>query len=79
MTSTIGKEMSIVLQSGMSAQETSISMYHEVLEAASVRTLNPSFAEYGEAEYEAAAVAAHAQYGYATIDNSNIMLKNSGF
>ena len=77
----IGSRFQIQLRSGMSEQEISISLYHEVLEAATVASLRPpaSVMEFNEGDFEQAAQTAHAEFGPATPDNLNRLLQSYGF
>lgn len=77
----IGNRFHIQLRSGMSNDEISISLYHEVLEAATVASLHPpdSVMEFNEGDFEHAAQTAHAQLGPATPDNLNRLLQSHGF
>lgn len=77
----VGSRFHILLRGGVSDDETSISLYHEVLEAATVASLRPpdSVMEFNEGDFERAAQTAHAQYGPATPANLNRMLQSYGF
>ena len=76
-----GYRFYIRLQVGMSEREISISLYHEVLEAATVASLRPpdSVIEFNEGDFERVAKAAHAEYGLATPANLNRLLQSYGF
>ena len=76
-----GYRFRILLQAGMSEDEISISLYHEVLEAATVACLRPpdSVMEFNEGDFERAAQAGHAQFGPATPENLNRLLQSYGF
>jgi hypothetical protein len=65
----------------MDESELSISLYHEVLEAATVAAENPpeSVVEFNEGDFEAAARSAHRRYGIASPRTLNEMLENFGF
>ena len=80
-TRTIARRMAIVLQRGMSAEEVSISLYHEVLEAATTGIVDPpaSVQELNEAGFEQMARLFHARLGPATIESLSRMLKELGF
>lgn len=80
-TSTVAGRMTVVLQSGLSAEEVSISLYHEVLEAATVTRMQPpaSVLELNEAGFEEVARRFHATLGPATIESLSQMLKELGF
>ena len=76
-----GKRLRILLRDDMDDEELSISLYHEVLEAAAVAAENPpaSVMEFNEGNFEQAARAAHARYGCASPQNLNEMLAEFGF
>jgi hypothetical protein len=80
-TSIIGREFEIILASGMSAKELSVTLYHEVLEAAAVASDDPPEAliEFNESDFDAAAYAAHDQFGPASPATLNLMLRSHGF
>lgn len=63
------------------AEEHSISLYHEILEGASVAATNspPAVCELNEAGYEAAARDYHRRLGPASPDRLNEMLAGFGF
>lgn len=80
-TSIIGHEMEIILASGLSEKELSVTLYHEVLEAVAVASDHPpqSLIEFNEADFDAAAYAAQDQYGPASPLTLNLMLRSHGF
>ena len=80
-TRTIGSRMVIVLQRGLSSEEISISLYHEVLEAATASAVSPpaSVHELNEAGFDEKARLFHAKMGPATIESLSEMLKELGF
>ena len=65
----------------LSADEISISLYHEILEAATVAIAAPpaAVAMFNEADFERAARDAHAQLGRANAENLDRMLHSFGF
>jgi len=67
----------VLIQAGLSDPELSISLYHEILEAATVASLHPpdSVMEFNEGDFERAAKAAHAEWG----DASPEMSQSYGF
>jgi hypothetical protein len=71
----------ILLRDGMDETELSISLYHEILEAATVAAENPpeSVMEFNEGDFENAARSAHAQYGIVSGRTLNEMLAKFGF
>lgn len=76
-----GKRLYVLLRAGLDERELSISLYHEVLEAATVAAEHPPAAviEFNEAAFERAAQAAHAKLGPATPGTLNQMLVEFGF
>lgn len=80
-TSIIGREFEITLSSGLTGEELSVTLYHEVLEAAAVASDDPpeSLVEFNEADFDAAAYAAHAKFGPASPATLNHMLRFHGF
>jgi hypothetical protein len=81
-TTIVGPNISIELSaSALSPDEVSVSIYHEVLEAATVGALTPpaTVCELNEAGFEAAAQAAHRVFGAATPETLNRMLDSFGF
>ena len=76
-----GKSFSILIQAGMDEEELSITLYHEVLEAATVAVNSPppAVAEFNEGDFERAAHAMHRQLGPASPVTLSLMLKQSGF
>jgi hypothetical protein len=77
----IAREFFITLQSGLSDQELSITLYHEVLEAAAVAATDPpeSVMTFNEADFERAAYQAHRRFGEASPENLDQMLQSYGF
>ena len=77
----IGREFRLLIQAGLSDRELSISLYHEILEAATVGSWPPpeSVLEFNEGDFEQAAQAAHEKWGDATPENLNRMLQSYGF
>lgn len=80
-TRTIVREFRLLIRSGLSAEELSITLYHEILEAASVASANPPAAvmDFNEADFEQAARSAHGRWGNASLTNLNLMLQFHGF
>ena len=80
-TSISGREFRLLIRAGLSEQELSVTLYHEILEAATVGSLRPpdSVMEFNEGDFERAAHAAHAEWGNATPENLNRMLQSLGF
>lgn len=78
----IGSTIEITLCSrNLSPREISISLYHEVLEAAAVASLNPppAVCVMNEADFEASAHDAFSKLGHATPTTLNKMLVDLGF
>jgi hypothetical protein len=76
-----GTRLHIFLRADLDEAELSISLYHEVLEAATVATEHPPAAvsEFNEGDFERAAKQAHARLGVASPENLNRMLAEFGF
>lgn len=76
-----GNQFHIVLREGMDEGELSVSLYHEILESATVAAENPpeSVMEFNEADFEESARSAHARYGLPSPRSLNEMLENFGF
>jgi len=57
----IGTNLEILIRSGLSDEEFSVTLYHEILEAATVASANPpvSVIDFNESDFERAAYAAH--------------------
>jgi hypothetical protein len=77
----VGREFRLVIRSGLPDLELSITLYHEILEAATVASLHPpeSVCELNEAGFEAAARQAQQKWGDASVENVNRMLQFYGF
>ena len=75
-TSAIAREFRLLIRAGLSEEELSITLYHEILEAASVAIANPpaSVMDFNEADSERAARAAHERWGNASSANLNLLL-----
>ncbi len=76
-----GKSFHISLRSDLSERELSISLYHEVLEAATLAADHPpdTVLEFNEGAFERAAQAAYTKLGPATPETLNEMLVEFGF
>ena len=79
-TRAIVREFRLLIRSGLSEEELSITLYHEILEAASVATADPpsSVIDFNEADFERAARNAHERWGNASVMNLNLMLQFHG-
>ena len=80
-TSAIVREFRLLIRSRMSEEELSITLYHEILEAASVAVTNPpnTVIDFNEADFELAAQNAHKRWGDASPANLNLLLQFHGF
>jgi hypothetical protein len=76
-----GSRFYVLLRADMEETELSVSVYHEVLEAATVAAEDPPDAvmELNEGDFERAAQTAHAKYGVATPETVNQLLADFGF
>jgi hypothetical protein len=76
-----GSRFYISLRNDLSEVDLSVSLYHEVLEAAAVAADRPpdSIMEFNEGDFERAAQSAHARLGLATAERLNQMLAEFGF
>ena len=80
-TSAIAREFRLLIRSRLSEEELSITLYHEILEAAAVALANPpaGVMDFNEADFERAARDAHKRWGNASPDNLNLLLQFHGF
>ena len=80
-TSAVVREFRLLVRAGLSEEELSITLYHEILEAASVAIANPpaSVMDFNEANFEQAAHAAHERWGNAAPASLNLLLQFHGF
>jgi hypothetical protein len=80
-TSAIARNCRLLIRAGLSEAELSITLYHEVLEAASVAIEIPpaSVIDFNEADFERAAHEAHERWGNASPANLNLVLQFHGF
>jgi hypothetical protein len=76
-TGIVGKEFRLLIRSDLPEEELSITLYHEVLEAVSVASINPpaSVMDFNEADFERAARAAHEEWGNASPQNLSRLLR----
>jgi hypothetical protein len=76
-----GSRFHIFPRNDLNEAELSISIYHEVLEAATVAADHPpeSVLEFNEGDFERAARAAHTRLGAASAEHLNQMLAEFGF
>ena len=80
-TSGIAREFRLLIRAGLSEPELSITLYHEILEAASVAIASPpaTVIDFNEADFERAAHEAHERWGNASPANLNLLLQFHGF
>ena len=80
-TSAIAGRFRLFIRSGLSEEELSITLYHEILEAASVALANPpaSVMDFNEADFERAAHDAQKRWGNASPANLDLLLQFHGF
>jgi hypothetical protein len=76
-----GSRFHVLLRADLEERELSVSLYHEVLEAATVAAEHPPEAvlDFNEGAFERAAQAAHAGSGPASPETLNQMLVGFGF
>ncbi|PYJ86214.1 MAG: hypothetical protein DME22_06120 [Verrucomicrobia bacterium] len=77
----VGNEFRLMIRADLDEQELSITLYHEILEAASVASLHPpsAVAEFNEGDFERAAQTWHEKLGVVTPEKLNDMLQSFGF
>ena len=77
----VGKEFRLLIRAGLSQRELSVTLYHEILEAAAVASCYPpaSVVAFNEGDFEQAAQAVHDQLGEASQEKLNRMLQSYGF
>ncbi|HEX3988139.1 MAG TPA: hypothetical protein VHZ30_01830 [Verrucomicrobiae bacterium] len=77
----VGREFRLAIRAGLSDEELSVSLYHEILEGATVASFHPPEAvcELNEAGFEAAAWRSQRTWGDASVENLNRMLQFYGF
>jgi hypothetical protein len=80
-TQTIAGKFRLFIRSGLSEEELSITLYHEILEAASVAIASPPVGvmDFNEADFERAARDAHERWENASPANLNLLLQFHGF
>ena len=76
-----GNEFRLCLRANLDGRELSVTLYHEVLEAASVASENPpiQMMDFNESDFEKAAQSMHDRFGEATPEKLNRMLQLHGF
>ena len=80
-TGIVGMNFDLEIRGGLDERELSVTLYHEILEAASVASLDPPPAvmDLNEADFERIAYAMHADLGPASPATVNRMLQLHGF
>ena len=80
-TSAIARHFRLLIRAGLREAELSITLYHEILEAAPVAIGIPpaSVIDFNEADFERAAHEAHKRWGNASPANLNLLLQFHGF
>lgn len=80
-TTIVLRNFRLFIRTGLNEDELSVTLYHEILEAATVAEENPPAAvmDFNEADFERAAHEAHARWGDASPDNLNRLLQFHGF
>ena len=80
-TTIVGNRFRLMVQAGVDEAELSVTLYHEILEAAAVAAFHPpaKLVEFNEAAFEHAAQEAHRLLGNASPSNLNRMLQFYGF
>ncbi|HEV2436767.1 MAG TPA: hypothetical protein VG077_12275 [Verrucomicrobiae bacterium] len=71
----------MLVRAGLSEEELSVTLYHEILEAASVAVPDPpaNVIDFNESDFERAAREAHERWGNASPANRNLRLQFHGF
>ena len=80
-TSISGNKFRLLLRRGLSDEELSVTLFHEVLEAATVagRSCPAAVVDFNEGDFEREARVAHKHFGAASPENLNRMLQQFGF
>ena len=80
-TGIVGRKFHLLIRSGLSDKEFSVTLYHEILEAMTVACFDPpaSVTDFNEGDFERAGYEAHEQLGAASPENLNRMLQSYGF
>jgi hypothetical protein len=77
----VGRGFDLLIRAGLSQSELSVTLYHEILEAAKAAIENPPAAirELNEGDFDQAAYQAHEQFGEVSPQNLDRMLQLYGF
>lgn len=80
-TGIVGTSFALLIRAGLDERELSVTLYHEILEAAAVASADApaNVLEFNEADFERAAYAMHDELGAASPENLNRMLQLHGF
>jgi hypothetical protein len=80
-TSIIGRQFSITVRSDIADEETSVTIYHEILEAMTVASVVPpdTVRNFNEGDFELATYKAHREFGEASPENLDRMLQFYSF
>ena len=80
-TGIVGMRFDLLIRAGLDERELSVTLYHEILEAAAVASADPpaSVMDFNEADFERTAYAMHDELGQASPENLNRMLQLHGF
>ena len=80
-TTIAGSDFWLLIRAGLDETELSITLYHEILEAAAVAKDDcpAPVADFNEADFERTARRVHRELGPATVRNLNRMLAEHGF
>ena len=80
-TSAIAGNFRLLIRGGLSEEELSITLYHEILEAASVALAEPpaSVMDFNKLDFERAARQAPGRWGNTSPANLNLLLQFHGF
>lgn len=77
----VGREFRLLIRAGLSERELSVTLYHEILGAMFVASLEPPAAvlDFNEGDFEQAAQRMHEELGEATPAKPNALLQSFGF
>ena len=80
-TGIVGMRFDLLIRAGLDQRELSVTLYHEILEAAAVASADApaSVMDFNEADFERTAYAMHDELGEASPGNLNRMLQLHGF
>jgi hypothetical protein len=80
-TSIVAGQFRVFISGGLNDDELSVTLYHEILEAATIAVDDPPAAvlDFDEGDFERAAREAHERWGNASPDNLNQLLQFHGF